>query len=56
MNTKTDNSIVVLMHDSIGHDATVLALKSIIEYGKNNGYVFKAITSDTPIVRHNINN
>ena len=55
-NLSVNKTNIVLMHDSIGHDATVLALKSIIEYGKNNGYVFKAITSDTPIVRHNINN
>lgn len=47
---------VVLMHDSSGHSATVDALRDIIRYGKNNGYTFKAITSDTPVVRHNVNN
>lgn len=47
---------IVLMHDSASHVATVKALKSIIKYGKNNGYTFKAITSDTQIVRHKVNN
>ncbi len=47
---------VVLMHDSGGHTATVNALRRIIEYGKNNGYTFKAITSDTYPVRHGVNN
>ena len=47
---------IVLMHDSASHVATVNALKSIIKYGKNNGYTFKAITSDTQVVRHKVNN
>ena len=47
---------IVLMHDSNGHTSTVNALRDIIKYGKNNGYTFKAITSDTPIVRHGVNN
>lgn len=51
-----NRSNVVLMHDSGGHTATVNALRRIIEYGKNNGYTFKAITSDTYPVRHGVNN
>ena len=47
---------IVLMHDSNSHTGTVNALRDIIKYGKNNGYTFKAITSDTPIVRHGVNN
>lgn len=47
---------IVLMHDSESHSASVDALRNIIKYGKNNGYTFKAITSDTPIVRHGVNN
>ena len=47
---------IVLMHDSESHSASVDALRNIIKYGKNNGYTFKAITSDTPIVRHGANN
>ena len=47
---------IVLMHDSNGHTSTVNALRDIIRYGQNNGYTSKAITSDTPIVRHGVNN
>lgn len=47
---------VVLMHDSAGHEATVDALRNIISYGKEYGYSFKTITSDTPIVTHRVNN
>lgn len=47
---------IVLMHDSANHRSTVNALRDIIRYGKDNGYSFKAITNDTPVVRHGINN
>jgi len=47
---------VVLMHDSGGHEATVDALRNIISYGKEYGYSFKTITSDTPVVTHRVNN
>ena len=47
---------IVLMHDSASHRGTVNALRDIIRYGKNNGYSFKAITNDTPVVRHGVNN
>ncbi len=47
---------VVLMHDSANHTATVNALRDIIRFGKNNGYSFDAITSNTPVVRHGVNN
>jgi len=47
---------VVLMHDFSGNNKTIGALEKIIEYGKKNGYTFKAITPDTPMVRHGINN
>lgn len=51
-----DKTNVVLMHDSGSHSATVRALRDIIRYGKEYGYSFKAITSDTPIVIHGVNN
>ena len=44
------------MHDSANHRGTVNALRDIIRYGKDNGYSFKAITNDTPVVRHGVNN
>lgn len=47
---------IVLMHDSANHRGTVNALRDIIRYGKDNGYLFKAITNDTPVVRHGVNN
>ena len=47
---------VVLMHDSSGHTSSADALRDIIKYGKNNGYSFKAISSNTPVVRHGVNN
>lgn len=45
---------VVLMHDT--KDITVWALKKIIEYGKENGYIFKKIDMDTEMIVHNIYN
>lgn len=45
---------IVLMHDI--HQQTVDALPTIIQYGKNNGYTFKAITMDTKPVQHGVNN
>ncbi len=47
---------VVLMHDFSGNQKTVDALRAIIQYGKKNGYTFEAITENTPMVTHRINN
>jgi len=47
---------VVLMHDSSGHNATVNALRNIIQYGKTYGYTFDVITENTPVVVHGVNN
>lgn len=47
---------VVLMHDFENNTKTLDAIRNIIEYGKNNGYSFAAITKDTPIVVQRINN
>lgn len=55
-NLHYNRSNVVLMHDSGGHTATVNALRSIIQYGKDNGYSFAAITSSTYPVRHGVKN
>ena len=46
----------VLMHDFSGNQKTLDALKAIIQYGKQNGYTFQKITTDTPMVKHKINN
>lgn len=47
---------VVLMHDFSGNTKTLNALASIIDYGINNGYTFKNITANTPMVTHRPNN
>ncbi len=47
---------VVLMHDIASKTATSEALDDIIKYGINNGYIFEAITEDTPLVCHNATN
>lgn len=47
---------IVLMHDFSGNSKTIDALERIIEYGKENGYTFKAITANTKMMQHGINN
>ena len=47
---------VVLMHDFSKNNKTLNALADIIDFGKQNGYVFRKITEDTPMVRHSVNN
>lgn len=47
---------VVLMHDFAGNEKTVAALERIIDYGLENGYVFRGITEDTQMVTHGVNN
>ncbi len=55
-NLVANRSNVVLMHDFSGNTKTLNALTAIIKYGKQHGYTFKAITKDTPMVTHHINN
>ena len=55
-NLVKNRSNVVLMHDFSGNTKTLNALSDIIDYGLENGYTFKAITSDTPMVKHGVNN
>ena len=47
---------VVLMHDTDAKKTTVKALSEIIEYGLENGYVFKAVEEDTVPVHHTVSN
>lgn len=47
---------VVLMHDFSGNTKTLNALKDIIKYGKDNGYTFDKIKSDTPMITHKVAN
>ena len=47
---------VVLMHDFENNYYTLNALRDIIRYAKNNGYVFEKITMDTAMVTHGVAN
>lgn len=47
---------VVLMHDGEGHMPTAKALQEIINYAKENGYIFTAISENTTPVQHSVNN
>lgn len=47
---------VVLMHDFEKNYATLDALRDIIKYGKENGYIFQKITMDTTMVTHKVAN
>ena len=53
-NISLNRENVVLMHDV--KIATRDAIRSIIRYGKDNGYTFKKITYDTVMVTHGVNN
>lgn len=47
---------MVLMHDFSGNKKTVNALRDIIRYCKNNGYILDKIEDDTPMIAHKIAN
>lgn len=53
-NLRRDRVNMVLMHDIKTY--TRDALRSIIQYGKENGYTFEQITMDTEMVRQRVNN
>jgi peptidoglycan/xylan/chitin deacetylase (PgdA/CDA1 family) len=47
-------SSIVLQHDT--HSYSVDAVEDIIKWGLENGYTFKAIDNNTPVVHHGVNN
>lgn len=47
---------IVLMHDGEGHMPTAKALQEIINYAKENGYVFTEISENTTPAKHSVNN
>ena len=53
---KAGRSNVVLMHDFSNNHKTLNALEDIIDFGTQNGYVFRKITDDTKMVTHAVNN
>lgn len=53
---KPNRDNVVLMHDFSGNHKTIDALEDIITWGLEQGYEFKKITRETPMVTHSVNN
>ena len=53
-NLRHDRANMVLMHDIKTY--TRDALRSIIKYGKENGYHFEKITMDTEMITQRVNN
>jgi peptidoglycan-N-acetylglucosamine deacetylase len=43
-----NSHLVILMHDAVGHEATVQALPQIIKLLKNQGYTFRVVTTAIP--------
>lgn len=43
---KLANEMIVLLHDSAGHEGSVKALPEIIRFYKKHGYTFKSLTPD----------
>lgn len=55
-NLKHNRNNIVLMHDFAKNTKTLNALRDIIKYGKENGYIFKEITQETkPITQKIVN-
>lgn len=53
---KGKDSVMMLMHDGGGNDATVQALPRILEALKKQGYQFRVIDATTPVFHHHIAN
>lgn len=49
---KKERANVILMHDFEKNEKTLNALRDIIKYGKENGYSFNKISSDSDLVVH----
>ncbi len=55
-NLMPEKENIVLMHDFAGNNPTREALERIIQFGKQNGYVFAPITETTQEIHHKIAN
>lgn len=53
---KDSGNLVILMHDTVGKETTVEALPKIIEYYKNRGFEFRALTTESYPAHHGVNN
>jgi peptidoglycan/xylan/chitin deacetylase (PgdA/CDA1 family) len=47
-------SSIVLQHDT--QTFSVEAVEDVIKWGLENGYTFKAIDENTPVIKHGVNN
>lgn len=54
--SKNKNEICVLMHDTDAKNTTVEALPHVISYLRKEGFRFEALTKESAIFHHNINN
>lgn len=54
--SKGKGDICVLMHDTGAKKTTVEALPEIISYLRAQGYQFEALTTESPIFHHGVNN
>ena len=53
---KKGRTNILLCHDTNAKETTADALQKIINYGKENGFIFQPITKNTTPVHHGINN
>lgn len=51
---KNEKSYMILQHDTKKY--SIKAVESIIQFGLEHGYVFRAIDDDAPVVHHNVYN
>jgi peptidoglycan/xylan/chitin deacetylase (PgdA/CDA1 family) len=53
-NTPLKSIMNVLLHDGSGHESTLQALPSIIQYYKDNGYTFAALSPEVEPIQFNV--
>ena len=56
MYSKGQGDICVLMHDTGAKNTTVEALPEMISYLRSEGFRFEALTTESPIFHHGVNN
>ena len=52
----SEENLVFLAHDASAKTSTVEALPSIIEYFQGQGYTLEALTRESMVDHHNVNN
>ena len=56
INNLNSKSNIVLLHDFESNYKTLEAIKNIIKTAKSQGYQFKSLDVNSPIIRHKVNN